>query len=123
MDLDDFRQFCGPALGDALRPELFKALGDPVRLALVARLAVAEEPLTVTAASSCCGVHLSGISRHLKQLERAGVLCVEKRGREVLYELDRRHLAFALRGLADAIERGASKDCCPEKQETRDEQD
>lgn len=114
MELRDLEDLCGPTLGAAVKPALFKALGDPVRLALVARLAVADGPLTVTEASSCCGVHLSGVSRHLTQLRRAGVLRSEKQGREVRYELDREALASALRGLADAVERGKNG-CCPQK--------
>ena len=53
-------QACADALSRHLDPELFKALGDPTRLALLARLAGAAEPVTVTNASDCCGVHLSG---------------------------------------------------------------
>ena len=43
-----------------------------LRLALLGRLAMAREPLTVTEVADCCGVHLSGVSRHLKMLHGAG---------------------------------------------------
>lgn len=92
------------ALADHLKPELFRALGDPNRLTLVARFATAARPLTVTEAGSCCGVHISGVSRHLAMLRDAGVLRATKQGREVLYELDCGALAGALRALAEAIE-------------------
>ena len=102
---------CRGALQAHLRPELFRALCDPNRLALVARLAAVSEPLTVTEAADCCGVHLSGVSRHLAMLRDAGVVRAEKRGREVRYELDCAALAAALRGAADALE-NCRAECC-----------
>jgi DNA-binding transcriptional ArsR family regulator len=88
--------------------ELFKALGDPTRLTLLARLANAPQPLTVSEASDCCGVHLSGVSRHLAMLREAGVISAEKQGREVRHRLNARGLAATLRRIADAID-----NCCP----------
>lgn len=98
---------CSEALARHLRPDLFKALCDPSRLLLLAHLAVTPEPLSVSEASGCCGVHLSGTSRHLSMLRQAGVVLAERSGREVRYRLDAGSLVGALRGLADAIE-----DCC-----------
>ena len=98
---------CTDALARHLRPDLFKALCDPKRLALLAELAVSAEPLTVSDASACCDVHLSGASRHLAMLREAGVVVAEKTGREVRYRLDVGAVVGALRGLADALE-----DCC-----------
>lgn len=59
---------CRAALAENLRPELFRALCDPNRIAVISRLATAAGPLTVTEISSCCGVHISGVSRHLATL-------------------------------------------------------
>ena len=95
---------CAESLDRHLRPELFRALGDANRLTLLGRLALAQEPMTVTEASSCCGVHLSGVSRHLGVLRDAGIVRAEKLGREVRYHVDCAVLTEALRGLADAIE-------------------
>jgi DNA-binding transcriptional ArsR family regulator len=95
---------CRTILQDHLRPELFRALCDPNRLTLVARFASSTGPLTVTEASTCCGVHISGVSRHLAILRDAGVLQATKEGREVRYELDCGALASALRQMADALE-------------------
>ena len=111
---------CLTILQDQLRPELFRALCDPNRLTLVARLASATGPLTVTEASTCCGVHLSGVSRHLAILRDAGVLQATKEGREVRYELDCGALASALRQLADALETCRAV-CCAQNQETSHE--
>jgi ArsR family transcriptional regulator, arsenate/arsenite/antimonite-responsive transcriptional repressor len=111
MPREPLPEACSAALARHLRPELFKALADPRRLALLAQLAVAAEPLTVTQASGCCGVHISGVSRHLAALRDAGVLHADKRGREVAYRLDFQTLVGALRGLADALE-----ECCRDNQ-------
>lgn len=102
---------CSRGLSTYLDPELFRALGDPNRLQLLARLAAAPGALTVTELSSCCGVHLSGVSRHLKALHAAGVLESEREGREVRYRLDCGALAALLRGLADALEQ-CRAGCC-----------
>jgi ArsR family transcriptional regulator len=110
------RDDCRTALREQLRPELFRALCDPNRLTLVARLATANGPLTVTEASTCCGVHISGVSRHLATLRDAGVLRAIKQGREVLYELDCGALASALRQLADALENCRAV-CCATTEE------
>ena len=70
----------------------------------MAHLAASGRPLTVTEASSCCGIHFSGVSRHLALLRRAGVVRAEKHGREVHYRLEVDALASTLRGAADALE-------------------
>lgn len=94
-----------------LDPEVFRALGDSVRLALVARLANSAQPLTVTEVSSCCGVHFSGVSRHLKILRAAGIVTAEKDGREVRYTLEGEALAATLRAIADALDECEAA-CC-----------
>ncbi|MDF1564810.1 MAG: metalloregulator ArsR/SmtB family transcription factor [Deltaproteobacteria bacterium] len=98
------RTSCRQALEGTLSPGLFRALCDPRRLELVIRLAVAGRPLTVTEASDCCEVHLSGVSRHLSQLKAAGVVAARRQGREVQYQLDHHRLVSVLRETADAIE-------------------
>ncbi len=97
---------CDPSeeLGSLLTPALFRSLADPVRLQVVARLALATGPMTVSEVTDCCGVHLSGVSRHLKTLREAGVVEAEKVGREVRYRLVRDHLVSHLRQLADLLE-------------------
>ena len=88
----------------AERTEAFKALAEPTRLAVVMRLACADAPMTVTEVSGCCGVHLSGVSRHLAALRAAGLVEVERQGREARYQLKRQQLCDMLRGFADALE-------------------
>lgn len=97
-----------------LRPAVFQALSDPTRLALIVRLATAAEPKTVTELTSCCGVHLSGVSRHLASLREVGLLRAERRGREVRYQLEHEVLTGTLRGLADAIDSCVAGRCEPQ---------
>ena len=102
---------CCPDLEQFLDPELFKALSDSRRLTLLLRLCGTREALTVGELSDCCGVHLSGVSRHLSQLHRAGAIAVERKGREVLYRPNIKNLVSTLRGLADALSQYPSSDC------------
>ena len=95
---------CLTALDAYLRPELFKALCDPMRLTIVAFLAVQKQPTTVGELSDQCAIDFSGVSRHLKILKEAEVVAAQKTGREVRYELNCENLTLVLRGLADALE-------------------
>ena len=94
---------------DFPRADLFRAIGDPGRMTILADLA------------SCCGgsktvseiadnvpKDVSVVSRHLAKLRDAGVLRAERRGKEVHYFCCYEELVGALRSLADAIEA-----CCP----------
>lgn len=95
---------CLESLSQTLRPELFKALSDPMRLAIVASLATRREAATVSDVSQCCGIDFSGVSRHLKLLRDANVVTAQKQGREVLYTLNAEILAGSLRRIAEALE-------------------
>jgi ArsR family transcriptional regulator len=101
------RQCCARA-ERLLEPELFRALGDPTRAAVLIRLAELGEPSTVTQVACCCPVDLSVVSRHLAVLRRAGIVAGEKRGKEMLHRIRYATLAATLRSMADAIEA-----CCP----------
>ncbi len=104
-----------PHLKPFLRPEFFRALADETRLTVLSRLAAAPEPLTVSEIQSCCGVHLSGVSRHLSQLRDVGLVEAEKQGREVRYRLRAEEAQELLRGLADALEACQARCCVEEK--------
>ncbi len=84
--------------------DVFKALSDPRRLLLVGQLATTSTPLRVTELGTCCGVHLSGTSRHLALLRSAGVVRATKVGREVQYTLDVSCLSTLFRQLADQLD-------------------
>ena len=94
-------------LSGLINPALFRALGDPNRVALLARLGRSNRPTRVTEAADCCPVDLSVVSRHLAALRDAGVIRAAKQGREVRYTISP-GLAASLRALADALDA-----CCP----------
>jgi len=63
----------------------------------------------------CCGIHLSGVSRHLRQLRLAGLVHAEKNGREVRYRLQADDVIALLRDLADSLE-SCGTNCCVEEE-------
>ncbi len=63
----------------------FAALSDPTRRAIVERLA--EAPSRVTDIAKPFAMSLNAVSKHLKILERAGMLKRVRKGREHLLEL------------------------------------
>lgn len=97
-------------LGQLIDPGLFKALCEPMRVGLLARLTQMPQPATVTQIAACCPVDLSVVSRHLAMLRDSGILRAQKKGKEVYYSVKYHELAATLRTMADAIER-----CCPEE--------
>lgn len=101
----DLPEICQDSLAVALRPDLFKALCDPVRVSIVATLATRKAPSNVSDLASCCGIDFSGVSRHLKLLREAGVVSGVKDGRAMLYQLNTDHLIETLEGLAAALRR------------------
>ena len=100
------------SLEHALDPVLFKALSDPNRVTLVARIGALGRPATVTEAAGCCPIDLSVVSRHLAVLRDAGILNAEKQGREVHYSLPHGELSRTLREIADRIDACCPPDCC-----------
>jgi ArsR family transcriptional regulator len=90
--------------------DVFKAIGDPSRAAILASLAEAEGPLRVGEIGTCCPQDLSVVSRHLRILRDAGVVEAERQGREVRYWIRTGELVKLLRDLADALEACCSED-------------
>ena len=70
---------------------VFFALGDPTRLSVVRRLS-RDGARSATALADGADVTRQAIAKHLRVLEEAGVVSHEKRGREVLYALERQRL-------------------------------
>ncbi|MBY0313694.1 MAG: metalloregulator ArsR/SmtB family transcription factor [Phycisphaerales bacterium] len=99
---------CCQPIDDLLDPELFKALSDPTRVKLLGCIAKCGRACTVGEVAECCSVDLSVVSRHLRQLEQAGVLESQKDGRSVSYIVRYAHIAQTMRDLARAID-----DCRP----------
>lgn len=99
----------GPVDG-LLSVEFFKALSDETRVSLLGCLVKCGRACSVGEIAECCSVDLSVVSRHLRMLERAGLIESEKKGRVVSYRVRYAEWSRALRALAAAIE-----SCCPEQ--------
>jgi DNA-binding transcriptional ArsR family regulator len=80
---------------------VFAALGDDVRLSVVARLS-AEGPLSITRLAEGSGVSRQALTKHLRVLEGAGLVRGERAGRENVFELRPHRLKEARRHI-DAI--------------------
>ena len=77
---------------------VFAALGDATRLTLVGRLS-AEGPLSITRLSEGTGVTRQAVTRHIHALVDACMVRDARRGRELVFELDRKRLEVAQRYL------------------------
>jgi len=90
---------------------LFAALGDKTRLALVARLC-SGEPASIAELTAGTRVTRQAITKHLRVLERAGIVRGVRAGRENRFALDARplhamqqYLELASRQWDDALAR------------------
>ncbi len=72
---------------DAFDPALFRALAEPTRLSLLAALMEAGGEANVSTLADALPIDVSVVSRHLRELTQAGVLEVERRGRERWFRL------------------------------------
>jgi DNA-binding transcriptional ArsR family regulator len=97
-------------LDDVSSPQLFKALCDPNRVAILGHMSKRCVPMTVGQIAENLPVDISVVSRHLATLRKAGILIARKKGKEVLYSINSRNLVTTLRAIADAFEA-----CCPEE--------
>ena len=98
------RAACIP-LERLLPTELFRALGDPNRVAILCDLCECRGgPKTVSELAAELPVDLSVVSRHLGVLKRAQVLDARRQGKSVEYSVRAADLVQLLRSLADAIE-------------------
>ena len=70
--------------------ELFSALGDDTRLAVLARLG--EGSLSIARLTDGQPLSRQALTKHLLALERAGLVCHERVGRETLWSLRRQRL-------------------------------
>jgi len=73
---------------------LFAALGDATRLRLLGRLS-AGGPLSITRLSEGTGVTRQAITRHLHALGDVGLVRHARRGRERVWDLNRKRLEKA----------------------------
>ena len=67
--------------------EIFRALGDPIRLEMVQRLTRGSR-CTITAISEGLGITRQGARKHLQVLADARVIALQPEGRDVLVSLE-----------------------------------
>ena len=77
---------------------VFAALGDDVRLSIVARLCVGE-PLSITRLSKSLPITRQAVTKHLHVLADAGLVSSERNGREQMWMLEPESLKKAQRCL------------------------
>jgi DNA-binding transcriptional ArsR family regulator len=68
---------------------IFAALGDQTRLSLIAKLC-AGQPTSIAQLTRGSKITRQAITKHLRVLERAGLVHSLRRGRESLFEFDPR---------------------------------
>ncbi len=70
--------------------DVFAALGDPTRLAVLDRLAAGAQ--SIVRLSEGAAMTRQAMTKHLYVLERAGLVTCARRGRTSLWSLERRRL-------------------------------
>lgn len=70
--------------------EIFKILGDPSRMRIVAALRIKE--LCVGDISAIMEISLSGVSHQLRLLKRSRIVKTRREGKMVYYSLDDEHI-------------------------------
>lgn len=82
---------------------VFAALGDATRLRLVARLS-SGGPTSIARLSAGFEMTRQAITKHLRVMQKSGLLRCKRRGRESIWQLDPRRLED-VRGYLDSISR------------------
>ena len=85
-------------------PPVFAALGDPTRLAVVARLC-SSGPQSTKRLTAGAAVTRQAITKHLRVLAGAGIVRGVRRGRERIWEVEPRRLDDASRWLEQLSKR------------------
>lgn len=113
--------------------DVFAAIADPTRRAILLRLGAGEQP--VTALAEQFEVTLSAISQHIRVLREVGLVDVRKEGRERIYRLNAAPLQAVaewvrfyepfwndrLDALSDYLDRTAANDALQAGDEEREE--
>jgi DNA-binding transcriptional ArsR family regulator len=77
---------------------VFAALGDETRLRLISHLCDSG-PVSITRLTAGSRVTRQAITKHLRVMERAGLVHSARQGRESVWQLDNRRLDYARRYL------------------------
>ncbi len=83
--------------------EVFRELGDPTRLRVLASIAAGRK--NVSAIVSELGLSQPQVSYHLRRLKDAGLAVEQREGRRVWYEADHRSADVHVRELLDLVSR------------------
>lgn len=70
-----------PRLSRARRTAILKALSDPRRFELLERIAAASCPLSCSEVGPPLAISAATLSHHIKELETAGLIEIERRGK------------------------------------------
>jgi len=81
--------------------ELFRALGDPSRVRIIAALLDGE--INVGALAEIVGISESAVSHQLRTLRQMRLVRARKQGREVYYALDDEHVIDLFRRSLDHV--------------------
>ena len=111
MDTTTLRREAACEISRALDTDFFRALCEPMRLRIVARL-VQIGRADVAAIAAGFDQDRSVISRHLSALKAAGVVFAEASGRQVFYDIDGPCVVARLRDLTDRMA-ALTPTCCP----------
>ena len=106
---------CPPAKVDknerAPEADLFKALGDPYRLRILATLSRTKHAVCVCDFTEAFTLNQPAVSHHLKVLRDAGLVTCDRRGTWVYYSLaddPKERIAIAINGIFPARKRLAA---------------
>jgi DNA-binding transcriptional ArsR family regulator len=83
-----------PSLTDAEIDRVFRALADPTRRDIVARV-LAGEPISVSALAERYDMSFAAVQKHVAVLEEAGLVSKEAKGRERLVHGNAERIAQA----------------------------
>ena len=105
------RSAAAAAVIRAFDPLWFEILSHPVRIEII-RWLLEHGGGPIKEIAAAFPQDRSVISRHLAQMERAGIVTAERRGRKVLYDLNGPELVCRLGRLTEAAA-ALSRICCP----------
>ena len=101
--MSSMRTLLHPACAELGLPNILYALGDPLRLQIVAQLAAADAALSCGDIQIGEAVAKSTGSHHFKVLREAGLIRMVPQGRRVLVSLRRADLEQRFPGLLDTV--------------------
>ena len=108
IDIGRYYPFMARTKSTLIDPDvqLFQALADPTRLAILRELAGAPE-VCACDFTDCCDVRQPTVSHHLRVLREAGIIDSERRGTWIYYRLAPA-VADRLRALASELSGGSN---------------